>query len=59
MDKAHEVANKFLQRLEKGEIKKEYLPNQGNKLTKELVNKDLKEYREFLSSDFFAETCKM
>ena len=59
MENARQVAKEYLRRLEANEIKKEHLPNQGDKLTDEELKKDVQRYDELLKSDFFAEVCKM
>lgn len=59
MNKSRDVAREFMHRLENDELKKEFLPSQGERLTNESVDEDLKRHRELLKSDFFKEICKM
>ena len=51
---SQEFANEFIRRLNNDEIKKDYLPDNSPYIfTEESVCEELKQYNEFLQSDFW------
>lgn len=51
---SQEFATEFIRRLNNDEIKKDYLPDNSSYIfTEESVQEELKQYNEFLQSDFW------